>query len=135
MYRAVMEGIAYEYSLYLKILKELLGDVGVKQVFAIGGGARSAIFNQIKADALGIPYVTLKNADTATLGSAVIAGYGVGLFSDIASFVDGLVQKDEIIEPNSKNHVKYSSYSDIYDGLFGSLENTFLKLIKAGSAE
>jgi len=132
LYRAIMEGIAYEYSLYLNILKELLSGVSVSQVLAIGGGAKSRVFNQIKADVLGTQYVSLKNVDTATLGSAVVAGYGVGLYSDLASVMDGIIQKGETIQPNAGNYDKYSNYSDIYAGLFDQLGSSFQKLIEAG---
>lgn len=128
MYRAIMEGIAYEYCYYLEILKELLGEISFTHVLAIGGGAKSRLFNSIKADVLGIPYITLKKSDTATLGSAVIAGYGAGIYSDIKTAIERIVEHNNIIEPDYENHNKYIKHIDIYEGLFGALEETFKKL-------
>jgi xylulokinase len=50
----------------------------------IGGGAKNAVWNQIKADVLGVPYQRLQRAEFATWGAAMIAGRAVGLFSDLA---------------------------------------------------
>ena len=82
MYRAIMESIAYEYKYYLSILKNLYPSYKFTQMLTMGGGAKSDLFNQIKADVLGIPVTTLQLRDTALIGSAVIAAYGVGMFSD-----------------------------------------------------
>ena len=51
---------------------------------AVGGGARSAVWNQIKADVLGVPYQRLSRVEFGTWGSAMIAGKAVGLFDDLA---------------------------------------------------
>lgn len=128
MYRAIMESIAYEYRHYLKILKELIGEVAFTNVIAIGGGAKSSLFNSIKADVLGIPYSTLSRSDTATLGSAVVAGYGIKIYSDIASTVEKMIQTENNLQPNFENYKKYKKYVNIYEGLFGALEDTFREL-------
>jgi len=132
MYRAILEGIAYEYGIYLRILKELQGEVSFAHVLAIGGGAKSRLFNSIKADVLGIPYVTLKTADTATLGCAVIAGYGVGLYGDIKKTIDAMIEKIDRIEPDIHNNMKYKAYSRVYEGLFDALGSSYAQLQEAG---
>lgn len=131
MYRAIMEGIAYEYSCYLKALRELIGDTSFSSVYAIGGGAKSYLFNSIKADVLGIPYTILNRSDTATLGSAVVAGYGAGIFDSIESTIEKIIEKKSEVNPDYNNHNKYKKYVPIYEGLFDALENT---LKKAGDA-
>jgi len=131
MYRSVMEAIAYEYSLYLKIIKELAGELEFSNVIAIGGGSKSRVFNSIKADVLGIPYSTLKTGDTATLGSAVTAGYGVKIYDNIKTAIDNMVKKQNEIQPGLKNHRSYIKNAEIYNDLFDSLEDAFRKVGKA----
>src|SRR5690606_38680896 len=53
-YRAILEGVAFEYAYYLRILRELLPGLALDEARVIGGGARSAVWNQIKADVLGV---------------------------------------------------------------------------------
>jgi xylulokinase len=128
MYRAVLEGIAYEYAVYLKILKELVGEVSISEVLAIGGGARSKVFNSIKADVLGIPYTTMSNTDTATFGSAIVAGCGTNVYND---FEQPLKMQNSLLDriPADKGrHIEYGRYIEIYEKLFGALADTFRRL-------
>ena len=61
---------------------EYLGlDVG--EIRAVGGGATSPLWCQMKADMTGKRLVTLKNKETATLGSAILAGVGIGAFASV----------------------------------------------------
>jgi xylulokinase len=84
-FRAVLEGVAFEYAYYLHILRALLPQLTLVEARVIGGGARSRVWNQIKADILNVPYQPLERAEFATWGSALIAGHAVGLFPDLAA--------------------------------------------------
>ncbi len=84
-FRAVLESVAYEYAYYLRILTELLPELRLTEARAIGGGARSAVWNQIKADVLGVPYQRLDGNEFGTWGCALIAGKAAGLFDDLAA--------------------------------------------------
>jgi len=83
-FRAILEGIAFEYASYLRILRDLAPDLSLVEARVIGGGARSVLWNQIKADVLGVPYQRLQRTEFATWGSAIIAGRAVGVFNDLA---------------------------------------------------
>ena len=50
----------------------------------IGGGAQSSVWNQIKADVLGVPFRRVMRAESATWGSALIAGKACGAITDLA---------------------------------------------------
>jgi xylulokinase len=82
--RAILEGVAFEYAYYLKILRELIPDLRLVEARVIGGGARSARWNQIKADVLNVPYQRLAREEFGTWGAALIAGHAVGLFPNLA---------------------------------------------------
>ncbi|MDD2393345.1 MAG: FGGY family carbohydrate kinase [Eubacteriales bacterium] len=114
MYRSIMEGIAYEYSMYMDILRTggVLGDP--TEVTAVGGGAVSNVFNKIKADVIGVRYVPLETNETATLGSAVIAGYAAGIFSDIAQTASSFVKKSSPVEPDMENYSEYDPFRKAY---------------------
>ena len=81
----MLESVAFEYAYYLSILRELLPDLELVEARAVGGGARSPVWNQIKADVLGVPYQRLQRSEFGTWGSALIAGKAVGLFDDLAA--------------------------------------------------
>jgi xylulokinase len=84
---------------------------------------------QIKADVLGIPHAaTINRQDFAPLGSAIIAGYAVGLFNDIADTARGIASTSRDVYPDETNRGMYSGYAKFYDQVFAELSPTFDKL-------
>ncbi|MCO6452561.1 MAG: xylulose kinase, partial [Caldilineales bacterium] len=73
-YRSVLEGIAYEQFLQLRAFRAANPNLKVEAVTAYGGGSKSALWNQIKADVLGVPYELLDREDLAPVGNAILAG-------------------------------------------------------------
>lgn len=128
MYRSIMEGIAYEYYYYLRTIKCLFPDMEFSHVYALGGGAKSKLFNSIKADVLGINYKTLSAYNTATLGSAVVAGYGVKAYDNLEQTIDRFIEFESQVAYNPIRHAQYSRFSYIYENCFNALEPTFKAL-------
>ena len=83
-YRAILESVAYEYAYYLNILKDLIPNLNLTEARVIGGGAQSSVWNQIKANVLGVPYLRLSRSEFGTWGSAMIAGKAAGIYDDLA---------------------------------------------------
>lgn len=92
--RAIMESIACLLRQYLECLR-----LPVDEVISIGGGARSPLWRQIKADITGKKVVTLKNKETGCLGTAIYAGKGCGLYADVDDAVQGLVEVKNVTNP------------------------------------
>ena len=86
--RAILESVAYEYAYYLKILMELLPELKLVEARVVGGGARSGVWNQIKADVLNVPYQRLKGNEFGAWGAAMIAGKAAGLINDLAAHAE-----------------------------------------------
>lgn len=128
MFRSIMEGIAYEYDFYFGIIKSFAGDDNFSRVCAIGGGAKSMLFNRIKADVLGLEYNTLNIADTAPLGSAIIAGYGAGIFSDLKKTAESFINIEDKISADKPAHEGYKKYAEAYAKVFDALSPTFKAL-------
>lgn len=127
-YRAMLESIAYEYQYYLSIEKELFPEVAFREVRVIGGGAKSRLFNQIKADVLGIPYVTMEREEVACLGGAINAGHAVGIYADMEAAARTFTTIRERIEPDMKMHEFYRPYVQLYREMFGILAPFYQKL-------
>ncbi len=79
--RAVLEAVAF----MLRRNLELLAGAGASatEIHSHGGGARSPLWNQIKADVCGRPVVTLDGDDAAIRGDAMLAGVAAGIFADL----------------------------------------------------
>jgi xylulokinase len=127
-YRAILESIAYDHYITRDIIRELAGDLDIEVVTAIGSGARSTFWMQIKADVLQIPYQNLFRSDLATLGSAVLAGYAAGVVMDIQNTLQEIVKPNLLIRPVPGEDMKYQKYIDIYGELFSALRDIYARI-------
>ena len=96
--RSVMESVAC----MLRSNLEYLG-LDVDEIRAMGGGASSPLWCQMKADMTGKRLVTLKNKETACLGSAILAGVGIGVFESVEKAVENLAL-DRVYESQGVNY-------------------------------
>lgn len=91
--RAVMEGVTYSQRQCLDILREM--GAAPETVTACGGGARSAFWRQMLADALGCNIATSKLAlEGPALGAAILAGVCAGVYDNVADAADSIVSID-----------------------------------------
>ena len=109
--RAVMESVAC-------MLRSNLDHLGldVDEIRAMGGGANSPLWCQMKADMTGKRLVTLKNKETACLGSAILAAVGVGAFESVEQAASK-IELDKVYQSQgvdySECYGRYLSYDKI----------------------
>ena len=80
LYRAALEGVAVSFRHCLEVARE--HGLALREVVAVGGGARSALWRQILCDALGAPLRYLPDSPGAPAGAAILAGLGTGALAD-----------------------------------------------------
>ena len=116
--KAVLEALSYEIRLNLENMKTI--GIDIDQLRCVGGGARSPIGLQNKADILGIPVSSLKIREAACLGAAMLAGTATGAYSDLNDAAQ-IVQLAQTYDPSETIHQiynnKYCIYSQLYDTL------------------
>ncbi len=128
-FRAVLESVAFEYAYYLAILRQAIPDLSLTEARVIGGGARSAVWNQIKADVLNVPYQRLRRDEFATWGCALIAGYAVGLFDDLAEAAIATTERDGApARPNPDHAAIYAPLARQYAEWQRTLAETFRRI-------
>jgi xylulokinase len=124
--RALLESVAFEYAFYLKILKDQVPDIALFETRVVGGGARSRVWNQIKADVLEVPYQRLDRSELGTWGSALVAGKAIGLFDDLASrAMECTHSVGAPVTPDAENHAVYAPLIERYIRLQESLNGNF----------
>ncbi|TFG59593.1 MAG: hypothetical protein E4H36_13520, partial [Spirochaetales bacterium] len=121
--RAILEAIACIVKRNIEVVEEL--GIRVDEIRCLGGGARSSIWNQIKADITGKPVLTMENEEAACLGAAIIAGAGVGIFTNLSDACSRMVQVKSKFEPNGRNSAVYAEYFKKYCALYESLTGMF----------
>lgn len=128
LYRALLESVAYEYAIYMGIEKSLIPELEIKEARVIGGGGKSKFWNQIKSDVLCIPYIRLERKEFGVFGSAILAGYASGLFSDMRNIANEFNRIAYVTEPDIKNHEFYKNYVKFYSYFKSCSELLFNKL-------
>ncbi|HLE52642.1 MAG TPA: FGGY family carbohydrate kinase [Anaerolineales bacterium] len=125
-FRAILESVAFEYAYYLGILRDLIPDLKLIEARVVGGGAHSRHWNQIKADVLGVPYQPLKRSEFGTWGSAMIAGYAVGIYSNLAEIAwISNEPNGPPVAPQDDVHTAYTPLVEKYISWQATLSNAF----------
>lgn len=106
LYRAILEGVAFEVRKNIEIFKEL--GISPEELKLTGGGSRSDLWNQIMADVLGITCVKSVIEEATSLGAAILAASGAGIFPDISKAAENLCKVDKKFTANQENHEKYN---------------------------
>jgi xylulokinase len=121
--RAVLEAVAFMLRRNLELLA--LAGAPATEIRSHGGGARSALWNQVKADACGLPVVTLEGEDAAVRGDAMLAGVAIGLFPDLTAASAAMVAVRERFEPDPMTRGAYDDAYGRYVRLFEALRPLF----------
>jgi xylulokinase len=127
-YRSILESIAYDHYISKSIIQELVPELDLQAVTALGSGAHSRFWMQLKADVLQVPYQNLFRSDLATLGSALLSGYAIGHYTDVEGTIKHIVKTRERVEPTPGENEKYLKFIEIYRELFGTLHDIYVRL-------
>lgn len=117
-YRAIMEGVAMNLNILMKGIKE---HQDVAEVTVIGGGAKSRVWMQILADVCGVTVAIPENTEAGTsIGGAIIAGVGCGLFADY-SVAKRFLKIRERIEPDWEVCERYQERQEAFEEAYWAL--------------
>ncbi len=117
--RAIMEAVGFIVMRNIDVIEGM--GVPVKEIRALGGGARSRVWKQIEADITRRPVVITENEEAATLGAAILAGKAVGCYAGIEEAAAQMVKIKERFEPNPANANAYQNAYQAYIRLYDSL--------------
>jgi xylulokinase len=117
--RAVMEGVAFALRQTLEISLSLGGSV--EGIVAAGGGAESDVWRQIQADVFGFPLQRTLLKEQASIGAALLAGVGAGVYKSLDEACRQTVRYGPVTEPNRK-------YRALYDDLYSQFVQLYPRL-------
>ena len=95
---------------------------------SVGGSANSRVWTQIKSDITNKPIHVPASDHATTLGAALIAGVGIGVYRDFQSAVDNTVRIQRVHEPDELAHQMYRGYYRLYLDLYDRLKDHFRQL-------
>ncbi len=109
---AVMEGVALLLNRTLESLS-----TPPTSIISTGGGAKSPLWLQMKADITGIPVNVPREKEAALLGAAIMGAVNAGIYASYEEAVQKAVQIDKCYLPRPYNERKKEAYRIMYDAM------------------
>jgi len=121
--RAIMESVAYMIARNVEVMAEM--GVKLDEIRSLGGGAKSDLWCQIKADVMGTRVATVAESEQALKGAAILAGVGAGVFGDLEVASNSMVAIKKRYEPNADNAAVYAAGLAKYEQIYEKLKDIF----------
>jgi xylulokinase len=130
--RALLEGCAFAMRDVVERLQDMGAEFGA--LLLLGGGARSRLWAQMRADILGLPALVPSRVDTSPVGAAMLAAVAAGLAADLPTTADMVQEAMSPILPVASNRGAYQEAYSRYRRLFDSLRPMFERAPPSRSA-
>jgi xylulokinase len=118
--KAILEGLCFELRVNLDLLRE--AGVKIDELHAVGGGARSPLWLQLKADICHVPLRVPRVTDAACLGAALLAGVGAGVYPDLVAAVAQAVHLERRVEPRAESVAAYEARYRLYRQVYPTVK-------------
>ena len=121
--RSILEGAAFALRHNVEVAARAGAEV--REMRSVGGCSRSDLWNQIKADVLGLPLLLPRTSAGSPFGAAILAGMGAGAFPDVRKALLEMVKLDRRFEPIQANREKYSRIYQVFRDIYAHLKDDF----------
>jgi xylulokinase len=119
MARAALEGVAFSLRHNLEVAASAGAEAST--LHAVGGAVNSRLWTQIKSDVTNHPIHAAQSDHAATLGAAILAGMGTGVFTSYEDAVTKSVRFTQTHKPNVAHKAvydeRYAEYLALYEHL------------------
>ena len=113
--KAIIEALCFEMRTNIETMQR--AGISIAGLRCVGGGARSPLCLQTKADVTGLPISTLKVREAACFGAALLASTAMGAYSNIPEAVSAVVRTADLYTPSSATskiyEEKYQRYKEL----------------------
>jgi xylulokinase len=106
--RAVLEGLAFACRDVAARLTAM--GLPLREAVVLGGGGRSRVWTQIRADALGLPHHVAARTDTCAIGAAMIAAVAAGAVPDLRAAATHVPRPQVAAVPQGDLDAAYARY-------------------------
>lgn len=124
--RSILEGVAFQTRVIIEKIEEI--GIQIKELKAIGGGAKSEFWMQIKADITGKKVILPDVTEAGTLGAAILASVASRYHQDLTQAVKKMCREKKVFYPQSELTKTYEKIYNIYKSLYPSLLPIFNKM-------
>jgi xylulokinase len=117
--KGMLDGVTYETKLSLDAMET--AGIALRELRAIGGGAKSPRWLQTKADIFGKPVVAMDVSEAACLGVTILAGVATGAFASIEDGVARMVRVKRTYQPDMAMHARYMEKAQLFAQVYPTL--------------
>ena len=104
IYRSALEGLAYQLHNSLISLSQISGFTADK-LLVVGGGSKNALWNQIRADVLGLPIHIVDEAESTVMGAAMYAFSGAGIYDNANEAQQKMKSTYTVVNPSNNQNL------------------------------
>lgn len=122
MFRAILEGLAFETRNVLEPLLHYAGYARPTEIFLIGGAGRNPLFAQIKASILQQRLTLASLDEEVATGAALLGGMAAGLYADAEQAHAALHVERTYVEPDPAQVDAYERiFREVYQRIYPAL--------------
>ena len=128
VYRAIIEGIAYELRRLKEVMEEHAGSK-IKELRVGGGGSKSNEIMQMTADIFNLPASRVHTSNLSALGAAIDAAVTLNIYHDFPEAVGNMVRVKKTFTPHAKNVKIYDRlFNEVYKEIYPALSPLYRKI-------
>jgi xylulokinase len=123
LFRAFLEGETYEMMLNIECLSD--AGINIKKIITVGGGSRSSLWMQIRANVFNRTIYLPDNKEAGTLASALLCYANIGHYRSIEEAQKEMVRFDSKYIPDEKEAKIYTKFYEKYKKLYHMIKELY----------
>lgn len=117
IYQAILEGMAFQFMLGYEQSQKL--GASIKKLICTGGGSKSEVTMQMRADIMNVEVSTITTEESGTLGCMILAATGTGAYGSVEEAIERAVHIKKTFKPNPSRQAyymnKYKRFKKLYE--------------------
>lgn len=131
--KGILDSLCFELRSNIDALRQ--AGIQIESIRAVGGGARSPLWLQTKADVLNLPVQTIRCKEAGCLGAAILAAVGCGSYTSLEEACGAMTHEERVYTPRPESAARYRARYEIYRDLYGALRSISHRLFDENTAE
>ncbi len=126
LYRAIIEGIAFEQRQHTTGVEQVVGDIS--EYVVMGGGSKSDLWCQVLADVTGKSVTRARSSEATALGAGIIAAGCCGLYPTVVAACAAMTGYGDRFDPGPAQRRYDQLYQEVYLGLYPAIQKPMQRL-------
>ena len=123
LHRAVLEGVAFGVRRHIGVIES--AGVRMERLVAASGGAKAALWLEIKASMYRTPILVPAQLECGVMGCAILAATAHGQFARLGDAVAAFVQFEREVQPDPRASDTYDRMMPIFERLYASSQQFY----------